>query len=116
MDTPGITVRSIPSLIGEGDIHEVFWDDVIVPATALLGQEGQAWEISRHSLSLERVGIPRFALASRMLGRVVARLQAEGRFVGEVVAQAARARAACDMARLYSYRIIDQRAQGLPTG
>ena len=116
MDTPGLTVRSIPSLIGEGDIHEVFLDDVIVPITARLGDEGQAWEISRHSLSLERVGIPRFALARRMLGRVVARLQGQGRFAGEVMAQAARALTACEMARLYSYRIIDQRAQGLPTG
>ena len=30
MDTPGITVRPIPSLIGHGDIHEVFFDDVVV--------------------------------------------------------------------------------------
>lgn len=116
MDTPGITVRSIPSLIGEGDIHEVFLDNVELPVTARLGEEGQAWEISRYSLSLERVGIPRFALASRMLDRVVRRLKEQGRFVGETVAQAARAKAACEAARLCSYQIIDQRAQGLPTG
>jgi len=41
MQTPGITVRAIPSLIGHGDIHEVFFDDVVVPATARLGEEGQ---------------------------------------------------------------------------
>ncbi len=41
MDTPGITVRQIPSVIGEGDIHEVFFDDVTVPATAMLGEEGK---------------------------------------------------------------------------
>lgn len=116
MDTPGITVRPIPSLIGEGDIHEVFLDDVIVPASARLGDEGQAWEISRYSLTLERVGIPRFALATRMLARVVKDLQDQGTFGTAIMAQAARAKAACDMARLYSYRIIDQRAQGLPTG
>ena len=45
MDTPGITVRQIPSLIGEGDIHEVFFDDVIVPATQRFGEEGEAWQI-----------------------------------------------------------------------
>jgi alkylation response protein AidB-like acyl-CoA dehydrogenase len=116
MDTPGITVRQIPSIIGEGDIHEVFFDDVIVDAEALLGEEGQAWEISRHSLSLERVGIPRFALASRMLKRAVDRLKQQGRFAGGVVDHAARAHAACEAARLYSYTIIDQRARGIPTG
>jgi len=40
MDTPGITVRQIPSIIGEGDIHEVFFDDVEVPASAMLGEAG----------------------------------------------------------------------------
>ncbi|HSW12940.1 MAG TPA: acyl-CoA dehydrogenase family protein [Solimonas sp.] len=116
MDTPGITVRQIPSIIGEGDIHEVFFDDVRVPASAMLGAEGQAWEIARTSLSLERVGIPRFALASRMLGRAVTTLQQSGRFRGGAIDQAARARAACEAARLYSYQIVDQRRHGTPTG
>jgi alkylation response protein AidB-like acyl-CoA dehydrogenase len=120
MDTPGITVRQIPSIIGEGDIHEVFFDDVKVPADAMLGAEGQAWEIVRTALSLERVGIPRFALASRMLQRAVAALKTQGRFGTSsgagAVEQAAKAHAACEVARLYSYNIIDQRCQGQPPG
>lgn len=112
MDTPGITVRQIPSIIGEGDIHEVFFDDVTVPASAMLGDEGQAWTIVREALSLERVGIPRFALASRMLRRTVQQLQSEGRFSPVVMDQAARAHAACEAARLGSYNIIDQRCRG----
>jgi alkylation response protein AidB-like acyl-CoA dehydrogenase len=116
MDTPGITVRQIPSLIGEGDIHEVFFDDVEVPGGALLGTEGQAWEISRTALSLERVGIPRFALAAKTLNRAVAALSQSGRFGHGAIEQAARARAACEAARLYSYSIVDQRVHGIPTG
>jgi alkylation response protein AidB-like acyl-CoA dehydrogenase len=116
METKGITVRQIPSLIGEGDIHEVFFDDVEVLETALLGAEGQAWEIARHALSLERVGIPRFALAARMLSRVVARLCKADRFGTGAIEQAARARAACEAARLYSYHIIDQRSLGNTIG
>jgi alkylation response protein AidB-like acyl-CoA dehydrogenase len=116
MNTPGITVRQIPSIIGEGDIHEVFFDDVEVPASALLGGEGQAWEIVRTALSLERVGIPRFALASRMLHRAVEKLQAQDRFGSGAVELAAKAHAACEVARLYSYNIIDQRCQGQPPG
>lgn len=116
MDTPGITVRQIPSVIGEGDIHEVFFDDVRVPESALLGAEGQAWEIARAALSLERVGIPRFALASRMLRRAVERLKKEGRYGHGAVEQSARAHAACEAARLYSYQIVDQRRHGTPTG
>lgn len=116
MDSPGITVRQIPSIIGEGDIHEVFFDDVEVPASAMLGEPGQAWDIIRIALSLERVGIPRFALASRMLHRAVATLQREGRFGPGAVEQAARALAACESARLGSYEIIDQRSRGQVPG
>jgi len=116
MATPGILVREIPSLIGEGDIHEVFFDDVEVPPQALLGAQGQAWEIVRTALSLERVGIPRFALATRMLHRAVDILVKAGRFGHGAVEQAARARAACEAARFYSYGIVDQRRHGIATG
>jgi alkylation response protein AidB-like acyl-CoA dehydrogenase len=116
MDTPGITVRNIPSLTGEGDIHEVFLDEVEVPETAILGGEGEAWSIVRTALSLERVGIPRFALACRMLDRVVVSLRKAERFTSAACIKAARARAACEVARLYSYRIVDQRRQGTATG
>ena len=112
METAGITVRQIPSIIGEGDIHEVFFDDVIVPATAMLGGEGKAWSIVREALSLERVGIPRFALASRMLRRAVAMLKRENRFGQGAIMQSAQALAACEAARLGSYNIIDQRCHG----
>ncbi len=115
MDTPGITVRSIPSLIGHGDIHEVFFDDMVVPASARLGEEGQAWAIIGHALSLERVGLARYAFSRRVLDRMVDELKAQGRFGDSGVrAQAARALAACEAARLLVYRVVDQRARGLP--
>lgn len=116
MDTRGIIVRQIPSVIGEGDIHEVFFDNVEVPITALLGAEGQAWDIARTALSLERVGIPRFALATRMLHRAVGLLSKADRFGPGAMEQAARARAACEAARFYSYSIVDQRRHGIATG
>lgn len=116
MGTPGITVREIPSIIGEGDIYEVFLDDVEAPPEALLGVEGQAWEIARTALSLERVGIPRFALATRMLHRAVARLKSARRFGPGAMEQAGRARVACEAARLYSYGIVDKRRHGLAPG
>ena len=116
MQTPGIIVREIPSLIGEGDIHEVFLDEVEVPESALLGAEGQAWEIVRTALALERVGIPRFALATRMLHRSVRMLEKAGQFGHGAIEQAARARAACEAARFYSYSIVDRRRHGIAPG
>ncbi|WIW90837.1 acyl-CoA dehydrogenase family protein (plasmid) [Sphingobium sp. V4] len=113
MDTPGITVRQIPSLIGEGDIHEVFFDDVTVPVSALLGEEGQAWEIIAYSLTNERLGIPRYALARAALDRAVAELRMLGDWRGDAVKiEAAHAAALCEAARMASYALIDRRAKG----
>lgn len=115
MDTPGITVRSIPSLIGEGDIHEVFFEDVEVPATARIGEEGDAWGIIAYSLKNERLGIPRYALARHSLNRAVEILKERGLFDSDgVKIRAARAAAACESARLMSYALVDQRVRGIP--
>ena len=117
MDTPGITVRQIPSIIGEGDIHEVFFDDMTVPASARLGEEGQAWEIIAFSLTNERLGIPRYSLARAALDRAVAVLQEQGRFDHEAVRmEAARCAAACEAARMASYAIVSQRCEGQAVG
>ena len=117
MDTPGITVRQIPSLIGEGDIHEVFFDDMLVPATALFGGEGQAWEIIAYSLVNERLGIPRYSLARAALDRAVSVLKDQGGWMGEAVKiEAAHAAALCEAARTASYAIVTKRAHGEQVG
>lgn len=113
MDTPGIVVRQIPSLIGEGDIHEVFFDDMLVPADALFGAEGQAWEIIGYSLANERLGIPRYALARSALDRAVSVLKEQGEWQSEAVKiEAAQCAALCEAARMASYAIITRRAHG----
>jgi alkylation response protein AidB-like acyl-CoA dehydrogenase len=113
MRTPGITVRMIPSLIGDGDIHEVFFDNVVVPASSVLGEPGRAWEIITYALANERVGIARYEFSRRALDRMVATLQSLGRFRSSAVRESAgRALAACEAARLLVYKIVDQRARG----
>ncbi len=117
MDTPGITVRNIPSLIGDGDIHEVFFDDVMVPASQRFGEEGQAWEIIGYSLTNERLGIPRYHLARKALDRAVELLKAAGDWSGEAVRiEAARCAALCEAARTSIYAIVQRRADGQAVG
>lgn len=117
MSTPGIEVRSIPSLIGHGDIHEVFFTDVRVPVSARLGEEGHAWTIINYSLANERVGIPRYELAARVLSKMVIELIARGRFGCPIArARAGSAAAACEAARLLVYRVVDKRARGEAPG
>lgn len=113
MKTSGIEVRSIPSLIGHGDIHETFFTDVRVPASARLGEEGQAWSIIGYSLANERVGIPRYEMASRVLDRMVQELQGRGQGDDAIIqVRAAAAAANCEAARILVYRTVDMRARG----
>lgn len=115
MSSPGIQVKQIPALIGEGDIHEVFFTDVFVPEANRLGAEGQAWEIITYALQNERIGIPRYAFSRRILDGAVAKLKREGRFQDPVVQdRAGRALALCEAARLMVYRVVDERAHERP--
>jgi alkylation response protein AidB-like acyl-CoA dehydrogenase len=117
MDTPGITVRQIPSLIGEGDIHEVFFDDVVVPIGQRFGEEGQAWEIISYSLTNERLGIPRYQLARKALDRAVAMLEESGDFARpDLRIEAARCAALCEAARTAIYAIVQKRVDGQAIG
>jgi alkylation response protein AidB-like acyl-CoA dehydrogenase len=54
MDSPGITVRPIESMHGVPEFNEVFFDDVFVPATRVLGQVNQGWSIAMDLLPYER--------------------------------------------------------------
>lgn len=115
MTSPGITVRQIPSLVGEGDIHEVFLDEVKVSADAILGTPGNAWKIVTFALANERVGIARWEFSRRALDHMIDRLVRTGRFSDPMVrAAAAQARAACEAARMLVYRLVDQRSRGRP--
>ena len=117
MSTAGIQVRAIPSLIGHGDIHETFFTDVRIPATARLGAEGEGWSIIAYALANERVGIPRYQLSARVLDGMVADLAARGRFDNPVIrSRAGAAFAACEAARMLVYRVVDQRARGAAPG
>jgi len=115
MKSPGISVKQIPALIGEGDIHELFFTDVLVPEENRLGAEGQAWEIISYALQNERIGIPRYEFARRILDRAIAKLKAEGRFDDPVVQdRAGRVLAKCEAARMMVYRVVDERAHNAP--
>ena len=54
MDTPGITVRPIETMHGVDEFCEVFFDDVLVPADRMLGDEGQGWAVAMDLLPFER--------------------------------------------------------------
>lgn len=74
IDTHGITVRPLwtiqnepraPTLTtyGEPRTNEVFFDNVEVPASCRLGEEGDGWAVARRGLNLDRVGAWRYLIS-----------------------------------------------------
>ena len=58
MKTPGITIRPLPTLDGpmegEQEINQVFFEDVRVPVSGRIGEEGQGWTYAKYLLQFER--------------------------------------------------------------
>ncbi|MFT4816105.1 MAG: alkylation response protein AidB-like acyl-CoA dehydrogenase [Pseudohongiellaceae bacterium] len=62
MKTPGITLKPIVLLDGHAEVNEVFFDDVRVPVSNLIGEENKGWTYAKVLLTHERTnisGVPR---------------------------------------------------------
>jgi acyl-CoA dehydrogenase len=70
---PGVHVSPIRSLDGQTHFAEVLFDDVEVPETALLGNEGAGWAQVTAELANERSGPERFLSTAPLLFELVAR-------------------------------------------
>lgn len=78
LDTPGITVRPIANLSGEQDFCEVFFDDVPVPATQVVGEVGQGWQVAKTLLGVERLMTGSPSLARHAFGYLMRLIDALG--------------------------------------
>jgi pimeloyl-CoA dehydrogenase large subunit len=70
MQTPGITVRPIVTIDGGREVNEVFFDEVVVPAENLVGQENKGWDYAKFLLGNERTGIARVGYSKAKVKRI----------------------------------------------
>lgn len=54
MTTPGIEIRPIRQITGDSEFNEIFFNDVEVPADAVLGEVGNGWQVAMTTLMHER--------------------------------------------------------------
>ncbi|MFB7450812.1 acyl-CoA dehydrogenase [Streptomyces sp. NPDC056194] len=54
-NTPGIDVRPLKEITGDSLFNEVWFDDAILPADAVVGEVNDGWRVARNTLGNERV-------------------------------------------------------------
>ena len=67
LSLPGVTVRPIQDLTGDAHFSEVFFDNVELPADALIGEEGAGWAQVNAELAFERSGPERLYSSMALL-------------------------------------------------
>ncbi|HET9781729.1 MAG TPA: acyl-CoA dehydrogenase family protein [Candidatus Dormibacteraeota bacterium] len=64
MESPGIEVRPLVQITGDAEFNEIFFKDVVVPKSQILGEAGNGWAVAMTTLLHER-GTLGLALATR---------------------------------------------------
>ncbi len=57
MDTPGTTLSPVVDMTTAHSFNQVFFDEARIPATMLVGEEGDGWRLAKATLANERVGL-----------------------------------------------------------
>lgn len=118
LQTPGITRRPIRSMTGYPTFAEEFFDGVRVPATNLVGGEGDGWRVGKAVLDAERSNITRAAQAQRYLDELIDWCHAQHGAPHDPLADPntrialARAVERVEVGRALSYRVAHQQAAG----
>ena len=86
LDSPGVDRRPQRQLTGESEFAEVFFTDVRVPASALLGPLNEGWRVTMATLGYERTGVISMAAAlQRELEALVGEMTIDGPLVRDEV-------------------------------
>ena len=64
MESPGVEVRPLVQITGDAEFNEIFFKDVKVPKSQILGEAGEGWAVAMTTLLHER-GTLGLALATR---------------------------------------------------
>ena len=71
MDSPGITVRPLVNMAGGHEFNEIFFEDVRIPASQMVGEENRGWYNVAVGLDFERSSIGATSSARRTVDELV---------------------------------------------
>jgi alkylation response protein AidB-like acyl-CoA dehydrogenase len=122
MQTPGITVRPLVQITGDAEFNEVFFEDVRVPKTSIVGEKNQGWQVAVTTLMFERANfgiVYQLEPVLRQLEDIAKRLRLNGHTAAEdpaVRQQIAQFHIEAQAIKLNGFRQLTRQLRGDPPG
>ncbi|MFN8558024.1 MAG: acyl-CoA dehydrogenase family protein [Dehalococcoidia bacterium] len=115
--TPGITVRPLVDMAGNHYFNEVFFDNVRIPATKIVGEVNRGWYVAMTLLDFERSNIGGAVAARRTIQRLITYTRTSDSFARRPEADGIRRQIAqryieTEVMFQYSFRIISMQSRG----
>ena len=77
MDTPGIEIRPLVDMTLKAGFNEVFFTDVKIPATNIVGKRGEGWAVANATLGHERGSLANPNATMNRLNMLINRMKKE---------------------------------------
>jgi alkylation response protein AidB-like acyl-CoA dehydrogenase len=116
---PGVEIRPLKQMSGASDFGEVFFTDVRVPKTSIIGEEGGGWDVAMLLLSFERgsSALPQYAAFRREVDDIIDLAKSNGRDQDALLRQKiASSVVELECLRYHSLHLLTQAEQGKELG
>jgi alkylation response protein AidB-like acyl-CoA dehydrogenase len=120
MKSPGVTVRPLVNLANAAFFNEVFFDNVRVPASNLVGEENRGWYIGTTTLDFERSSIGSSVGMRQQVDNLIrfaqeheADHQSSAGWNSSVKYELSDRLVETTIAKMLSYRVVTMQAKGL---
>jgi len=116
LKTPGITVNPINNLLDEPHFGEIFFEDVKIHKSTMLGPEGEGWQVAQSFLSFERVSIAPISVVRTLIEKLSAFFKENPEFEkSNTKSVLATLEAEAEIGRLLCYQVAWMQDQGTAT-
>ena len=118
MQSPGITVRPLTNMADTPSFNEVFFDNVRVPKSDLLGELNRGWYVATTTLDFERSGIINGVSLQRLVRELAAFVRERKDVRDDVGLESVRYELAdraieAEISIVLSYRVVTMQVKGI---
>ena len=112
LKTDGINIRPIEQIHARGSFNEVFFENVKIPASNLIGEENRGWYIAMTALDFERSGVHLVIGVKRKIDEIMEYINKQ-KNNSLLIKKITDSIIELEIARLLSYRITSMQSKGI---